>query len=225
MLLTISNENKEVITFQIISDQFGNIYFRHSNSIYQLNVDGKNNIYFEKYNEADINKINQKIGKFTNLNDTSLRAKVKQEKEKYKYQLDDIDEDDEDDENYYDDTYNKYYLENSNILIDENCNDESEEFIDEENNKNFGEGNKKFNFYSSVEHIVDIHDIEKIAALYDTYIYNIHDQLIFKSNSRDNESLYILKIYASGKIFFRPIGAHDKQYKLIINNNELKCIN
>jgi hypothetical protein len=39
-------------------------------------------------------------------------------------------------------------------------------------------------------------------ALYDTYIYDSNNQLIFKSNSPDDSSIYRLKLYPNGDLYF-----------------------
>jgi hypothetical protein len=174
----------------------------------------------EKYTTPTKNKPSFKIGKFTNLDSTSLKSQAKKEKEKEKYEYrihDETDEYDLDEGEYV-----EYYPENENVIIDIH-EQNSEDYEDEENIKYYGENNKKFNFYSAMDNVVDILDLdERVSALYDTYVYDKNKQMVFKGNSKDNESLYITKICQTGEFTFRPIGGQTKNYGLTFNNNELR---
>ncbi len=57
-----------------------------------------------------------------------------------------------------------------------------------------------------------------ICALYDTYYYK-NNNLCFKSLSRNNDSIYEIKIYSDGKIFLNLKGENKAtKFNLILSN-------
>jgi hypothetical protein len=186
---------KEPIYFDISFDPFGNMYFDGSKhmdheSIYRIDISGDNKPYAEKGSYKIINKYENKIGSFKPL--------VK------KMEENDSSDDDP-----------SYYPENEDH-IDEEYNFQTE-IIDEDNIKKYGENNLEFVFSKLSNNVPDISYREDgdIMALYDVYLYD--DNLIFKSISPDNSTIFRFRVYKD-EIYFRPIGELEKRYTLHINS-------
>ena len=107
----------------------------------------------------------------------------------------------------------------------DNDDDDKEDYVitvDEEGNEIMYDDNPKFIFHSisSDADLIQINERENgdITSLYDTEIYNVNNTLIFKAISEDSSSIYKLKIYLNGKIFFGIITNTEREFKLSINN-------
>jgi hypothetical protein len=188
----------------ITFDVYGNLYI---NDTYQLNVDGCNIPYLEsgEYNILD-NKSKVKISKITEER-FLLKEKVRDT-----LKLDD-NSSEEDEIDYYPEN-NEQYDQSS----------ESEE-INEDIIKKYGEHNIPFNFGNSAfgDDIIKERNNGDIMALYDTYLYD-NNNLVFKSNSNDNSSIYVLKIWTDGSILFRPIGYKEAKYRVGSENDILSLV-
>lgn len=208
-------DNGQDIYFEISFDVYGNVYLSNQHLIYQINVDGKNMPYVEHHDFKFWNAPQINIKSFILLNDeTSLAAKIKNE------------HDNNNDEEFMNsDEEINWYPEDDNYLNNEEAKNSSDELIDEDNINKYGHENKYFEFYRSNQSI-DIHINnyvdEEIMALYDTYIYD--DSLIFKSNSIDSSSIYRMRIYKNGDIYFRPIGYSERKFNLSVNNGIMKVV-
>jgi len=191
-------------TLPLSFDLYGNVYI---GSDYQLNVTGKNEPYLEKGDYFVIDNINKKIKKNQLIFQTHLL------KDKIKEQTDEYNSDEESDEI-------DYYPENTQEYIDS----DSEECIDGDNQSIYGHSNIPFNFWHNfTENIVTEKNDGDVMALYDVYVYD-NVQLLFKSVSKDNSSIYIVKIHTDGNLFFRPIGSKETKHRVQMNNNLLEII-
>ena len=205
--------------FSINLDVYGNLYFSHNktNITYQLNIDGKNRITLDK-GEYKILEPYNKIYKTKQLDENSLKKKVKNDLEENSGSESGSGSEDSD---------SKYYPEDADFIdeeiIEENSKEEEKKIIDEDLINKYGENNLQFTFWQPLA--TDTNNIniffregEEIMALYDTYIYDINNQLLFKSNSPDSSSIYRLRIFPSGEIYFRPIGYSEQRYILEVAN-------
>ena len=209
--------------FNITFDVYGNLYFSNNSLTYQVNINNKNQLTLDEGNYPIIDNFNN-IYKIKHLDENSLKNRVKQEKEKEKEKEDngiiDSDEEDEEEENV------DYYPEDADHLqIDDP--ELNQDYIDEDLINQYGEHNLQFTFWEPDITTIDSIKIHyrqdcDVMALYDTYIYDINNKLIFKSNSPDNSSIYRLKIYPTGELYFRPIGYSEVKYSLEVINNKLE---
>lgn len=243
MILTITTPDNNIIECVLSFDIYGNLYIYTNNKkdskTYQVNISGKNEIYLESNNYEILNKYDGKLNTFMLLDkNNSLKTKIKNLKiERNSENLDDNldhDETEYDSEEEYDLEGDKikqdYYPEDNDHLDNNNDNDndsDGTEIYDEDNIKMYGQSNLQFSFWTqNIENDIDINERVNgdIMALYDTYIYDNNDNLIFKSSSRDASSIYRIKIYQRGDIFFRPIGYKEMKYKIINENDVLSFV-
>lgn len=200
MNIKISTSN-EPFYFKILFDPFGNMYFDGSEYVnheyfssnelvYRIDISGNNKPYAERGSYKIIKNYENQLGSFKPL--------VKK-----------AEEDDSSDENP------SYYPENEDHIDDEY--DYYVEMIDEDNIKKYGENNHEFIFSKLGNTVPEIHYREDgdIMALYDVYLYD--DNLIFKSISPDNSTIFRFRVYRD-EIYFRPIGEPEKKYILHINS-------
>lgn len=199
--------------FNISLDVYGNLYFSHNktNITYQLNIDGKNKITLDKDNYKIIEQYT-KINKIKYLDENSLKNKMKNNN---------LEQDGSEGSEGSDEiTDHIYYPEDEGYVIDSvlDNQDPDQEVIDEDFINKYGENNLQFTFWQPDDSGINIYcrEDEDIMALYDTYIYDINNRLLFKSNSPDNSSIYRLRIFPTGEIFFRPIGYSEQKYILKI---------
>ena len=196
--------------FSISFDVYGKIYFSNNNNEYQVNIDRNNNLILEKDKYDIIDKYDKQIYKIQNLDENSLKQKIEEDED---YNSDEVEEE----EDYYPED-NEYIVVDEPIQNSDEIGELTDTFYD------YGEHNLKFLFWSP-----DITDQIKIyyrkdgdiTALYDTYIYDTNNQIIFKSNSPDDSSIYRIKIFPTGDILFRPIGNMEKKYILKVDKDEL----
>lgn len=198
-------------------DIYGNLYFSNDQGNYKILINKNNNLTLEKGDYKIIGHYNEPIYKIQNLDKkNSLRYKI--DEERYEYENDSEEEEEID---YYneDDAY---------VAIDEpNLEDFEMDDVDKNTFYDYGENNLKFIFWApNDQDQIKVYrkQDENIMALYDTYIYDQKNELIFKSNSPDDTSIYRIKIYPTGEIFFRPIGNTDKKYSLKMLENELTLL-
>lgn len=175
-------------------DYYGNLYV---NDTFQLNIENDNKLCLDK---GDYHII-----------ETSSKPKVLNIQQKHSTLLHDkiTNENSSEEENYY--------PENS---YDEISTDEE---INEDNIKQYGQDNHKFVFKHDFPDntIVNNRNDGDIMSLYDTYIYN-GEQLVVKSCSPDNSSIYVLKIYYNGDVYFRQIGSSEKLYKFHVSDDNVE---
>jgi hypothetical protein len=212
MSIEIQYNNTNQI-FQQSFDLYGNFYLHDKNdkiNAYQLNISNNNIPYFEYGNYEIIDK-KTKINTFKILDENSLKNKVNDDNL--------LNIDDEDNNNY------DYYPEDENLMDNEDSIINEQDLLDEENIKNYGINNLKFDFWNnSFNKDIMIFDRKNgdIMALYDIYIYE-NNHLIFKSNASDKSSIYRICIYDS-EIVFRPIGYPTINYTLKFENNDINFI-
>lgn len=189
--------------FDISFDYYGNLYFNFKNANYQINVDGKNNIVAEKgdYEILDENSYKPKLYSMIPVEKKILHKKINKQLQT------------EDEEEDYDEPH--FVPEENDHEIEINESDEDDKMIDEDHIKRYGEQNKPFVFSRMGDDDFPIHNRRNgdIAALYDVYIYN-NKNLMFKSKSKDNESIYIINIDPTNKMHFRQIGGIIKTYSI-----------
>ncbi|ARF09648.1 hypothetical protein Indivirus_2_27 [Indivirus ILV1] len=199
--------------YNITFDLYGSLYFSNNTHTYQVNVDGKNNVNLES-GDYPIIVESKNIYKLKYLDENSLKNKIRN------------DDNDEDDDNNDGDLLQQYYPED----IDHMNNDDpiiEQQYINEDMINLYGEHNLLFNFWEpegSDTNQIKIHNRKDcdIMALYDTYIYDSNNRLIFKSHSPDDSSIYRIRIYPTGELYFRPIGYSERKYILNIFGGELK---
>lgn len=190
------NLNIENIEYQVLFDEFGNFFLKSQDHFYQLEINGANIPYFEQENPNQFTfNTKDKLNKIIPLGENTLKKQVNKE----------IKEQDE--------NYEEYFYEKNDFNEEENS--ESDDFIDEDNDTKFGEFNTKFLFSApDIFNYSIVYHNEPIAALYDTYIYK-DANLVFRSYSKTDHSLYILKIDLTlDKLSFRCIGSSDNVYQI-----------
>ena len=205
--------------FNISFDPYGSLYFSNATHTYQISVDGRNNLILDKEDYTIFNEYSQTIYKIQNLDEKSLKERLKQKEEDNELENNNEYNSDEDGIEH------DYYPEdNDYIPIDEPLHDSDNEVDTIVPEYDYGEQNVKFVFWSSefTDQIkIYYRKNGDITALYDTYIYNVDNKLIFKSNSSDDSAIYRIRIYPDGHIYFRPIGHQEKKYNLKVIDNEI----
>lgn len=219
--MSISKDN-----YNISFDTYGNLYFEDkiNTKVYQLNVDGKNIPYLDQGQYKVLNKSPININTFVLLDkNTSLKARIKKIQANHNMNDDDDYNSDDDFDLEGDGNVIDYYPEDNDHY--NNLNDDSENdsgMNDEDKIKMYGSQNLQFNFWaSSPDSPIEINYREDgdITALYDVYIYDEHNNLIFKSTSKQEDSIYRLRIFYNGDIYFRPIGYTENRYILKIDDS------
>jgi hypothetical protein len=208
MNIAIKTSDNKKSNCNICFDRYGNLYFKVDNRMYQVNIDGQNRPYADLGKYSEINK--QFLDKDVKYNTFKLSHK-----ELLKNKInDELEEDIRDDEDVISDT--------EELAI------ESDSIIYEEIENKYGVHNKPFGFSyvdPNYEIPVDYRENGDIIALYDTYVYD-KDSLCFKSYSREEESIYELKIFSGGSVGFKPTGNPERSYELVYNkeNGELNFV-
>lgn len=204
-------------------DPFGNLYLENNGKVYQVNISRNHILYLEEGAFDIVKSYNNKIKQITLLDkQNSLRAKIQKKIDRQ----DDEEMFDSDDEYYLDDKNEiDYYPEDNDYYHDSDSNegeDEEYEIIDEDNINKYGEMNLEFNFMKNTEEIeINYRENSDVMALYDTYIYN-NDKLIFCSRSKDNSSIYRIRIIGDN-IYCRLIGSNEQQYNIkVLENGNLE---
>lgn len=210
------NRHKEY-HFQVLFDPYGNVYLDGSSYgtdpyfvvsdlplIYQINVDRHNKPFMEPGNYPVANDVVKPVHKLIPLGDGSLKKHTKKEKEHVM-------------EEHEMEVEENYYPEKMEFMEDV-VSEESEEFIDEDLLNKYGEHNVKFRFSGiQLENTMIVpREDENISALYDTYIYD-KGVILFKSESQNEESIYLMKIHTDGKLIFRPIGYRDVAFNCFLH--------
>jgi len=224
------------MTYNYSFDPFGNLYILNTsnNDIYQVYISGQNVPYLVKGNYNIINKYTNTKNLTLQDKQNALRTKIQKKLEKQR----DEEAFDSDDEYYLDnedDSKIDYYPEDNDYYSDSEEEDDEEEnstnkhkqlqLIDEENINSYGERNLEFNFMQNDPTIEINYRIDgEIMALYDTFIYK-QNKLVFNSHSKDNSSIYRIRII-DNIIHFRLIGYNEEKYNIEIVDGEisLKCI-
>lgn len=219
-----NNSEADPIRLKISYDYYGNVYIDASclkedtfflpsvkDYIYQLNIDGYNNLFMEpgtyKIYDTDITKKTYEL--------KHIEPKPKPESEP-KLELEPTLEEEEEPE---------YFPEEDQYYINKN-DDSDNEYIYEDIEKQYGVYNKRFNFSSSITCIpIEMREDGEVSALYDSYIYN-NNNVCMVSNSANEDTYYRIKLHMdTGIIQFRPLGGEEKTYKLYIKpTGELLCI-
>lgn len=203
--------------FNISFDLYGNLYFFNDKNTYQVNIDGRNNVVLDRGDYPVIDG-SANVYKIKHLDENSLKNKIRTENQDNE-EHSDGDEEDEIERNDY-----TYYPEDSDHLHIDDPNMYQQEYINEDIINQYGEHNLPFVFWEpdgldlTQIKITNRQDCD-IMALYDTYIYDVNNRLMFKSHSPDNSSIYVIRIYPTGELYFRPIGNTEKKY--ILNTNEI----
>jgi hypothetical protein len=230
MSIVVQSENEIKFKFKISFDVYGNMYlngdeFKNSeyfssnnqDMIYQININGNSTPCVEQGSYDTVENPDKKISSFIMLNKPyTLKTKIRESLKEY--ELDSDEEYDLDGDNDTD-----YYPEDNDHKGNEDeLNELSDEVIDEENIKCYGNNNKKF-IFSKNQHVGDLQiDVDyrkngEIMALYDVYIYD--NDLIFKSVSPDNSSIFRIRVFTSGDFYVRTIGDQEKKYQLKIDKD------
>lgn len=172
-------------------DSHGNFYVEHKNKLYQLNVDGNNEPYFDPGDYSIISdNTPSKCDMVITKSDTFV---------------------------------NDRYFPEDNGHVYKNIEYDDDQYIVDE---------PLFVFYNKKTDKINVYDRDNgdINALYDIFIYddvdtNVNSQLVFQSKLPNEICAYRANVYTSGKFFFRSIGCFvEHKYKIIIENDEVKCI-
>jgi hypothetical protein len=206
MKFIVKNENKDELETDISFDMYGNLYLTIQDKSYQINVDGKNKPYAEPGEYKILENKKVRLNKIR-LNDRGITLSNKAQHNIEKNN-DVVNEDREE----------FIFPEEQGYTVDNNSDSYGDDLIDEDNIMKYGEMNKHFDF----SHINDSNNIPinnredgDISALYDTYLYD-KSRLCFKSSSKDNQSIYRIRLHNDGTFVFRPIGQREVVYKLYL---------
>jgi len=241
MLITVSTDDGRRIPVGISFDLYGNLYFDISNIkdheyftttllhlSSQISIDGRNRPYADEGEYAIIDTNVDKLSKFQLVDEHSmLQKKTKRELELHgengndeQYNYDVFDENDDDDDLLDpEDEILKHFPERAEFFMTETV--DSDHMIDEDLVNAYGHHNVKFNFsHLSNDVDVPIYNRENgdVSSLYDTYVYR-DGVLCFQSSSKDEESIYTLKIHNDGVIYLRPNGAYEQRYNIMLSKD------
>jgi hypothetical protein len=218
-------DNNTTIDLPIFFDKYGNLYVdiesvdgndliddlkNQQISSYQININNKNVPCSEPGVYKTIDIIKNSVGKFQLVQDHNMLQKKATKKLENVHDM--FDENNEYEE--LDDS--KYYPEQQEYFDIEITN--SNDLIDEDNINMYGHHNQPFKFSdlsSADPTTIKNIDGEDISALYDTYVYD-NNILKFYSNSKTNDSLYVLRIDTNGSITLRLNGSYETNYELLL---------
>lgn len=201
--------------FNISFDLYGTLYLSNDKNTYQVNIDGKNNVTLDKGDYPVIDG-STNIYKIAHLDENSLKTKIRNVNQNNEEHIDEEDEIERNDYTYYPEDSDHLHIDDPDLI--------QQEYINEDIINQYGEHNIPFVFWEpdgsefTQIKITNRQDCD-IMALYDTYIYDVNNRLIFKSHSSDDSSIYIIRIYPIGELYFRPIGNTERKY--ILNTNEI----
>lgn len=229
MLLPVFYKDNNYFNFEISFDPFGNLYLDGTkynldnyfepniNLFYQININNKNEPVGETGNYQEITDYDDKMINMRII-DKNLSLKAKIFKDIEKKIEENNDENDFFDEEEIKGTTN-YFPEDEDYVIDENLKIKNDKITDEFNIQQYGVHNLKFDFFciSGENILIKTRENGDVMSLYDTYLYD--NTLIFKTNSKDDSSIYRFRIFKNGDIFFRAIGEIEKKYKIFISSN------
>ena len=205
-------------------DPFGNLYLENNGKVYQANISGKHILYLEQGLFDIIKSYNSKIKKIDLLDkQNSLKVKIQKKIDRQ----DDEEMFDSDDEYYIDnkDEIDYHPEDNDYYHDDSDDDDDTYEIIDDDNINRYGDMNSEFSFMNNdIEIKINYRENGDVMALYDTYIYN-NDKLVFCCRSKDDSSIYRLRIIGDN-IYFRLIGDREQKYTVKVSNEalDLECI-
>jgi len=242
-----SNKNTDL---DISFDVCGNCYLNQngSNEYYQININNKDEIYFEHFiiegNNAKIrmNKLinvnshnNSNTNDLNNNKETDNKNCDNENSNNDDYDTDDEDEDEDDDNNVDEDADEDVDNDSDN---DENFENRDEyekkikmkqKLFPEENDykiEQITKTKKKFSFASlSQNSNIKMHkkDVCDTLSLYSTIVYDRKNldkfSVVFTSNAEDYV-LYRLNVYGDGRLIFRPIGNINKHYAVSMQDNK-----
>lgn len=173
-------------------------YINNLNSLYQINVNNRDEPYFEK---GEFKIINDDKSQQINLLDIIAKSDNSNEDDDKSDEEDEIKEVEED---YFPEN-KKYIIDNKNVHGDDN----SDEYNDNlEGDEFLFAGNDNIN--------VNEREFGDTKALYDTIVYDQNFTVCFKTCA-DSYILYRLNIYYDGRIIMRPICGIDKHYRVYLN--------
>lgn len=187
-------------------DYYGNVYFSFGGRVYQLNVDGRNHLQLLD-GDYHILGTHEDTKLMVPSQGMSLNKKIREEREES-----DDDENDDDDPFIED---RDYWNEDS---------DSEDILFDEDNMARYGLSNQPFIFWSTGDQKIPVNYRQHgdISSLYDTYVYR-YDDILFRSSSRNEQSIYRLVI-RDDALLFRTPGETGSMYRLSTDDaGELVC--
>jgi hypothetical protein len=194
-------------------DNYGCIYFSFNefdSKSYQLNINARNKLYLDYY-DFNIQNKNVCFDKKFLIEQNKLKKKAQENINLAKQELED-----EEDEIYVPEDED-LFLEGSEVVDDDifdvNDGEETE-----------GSTESTFEFYNNSQIATSIKIMERdveIDALYNSYVYE-DNKLV--SMARSCFSGYIIKLYNTGVIQFRPIGGKEINYRLTLTEYGLDLV-
>lgn len=224
MIIKIKS-GKKMIDVGVSFDVFGNLYFDAHGKSYQTNVNGKNNLSLDEGDFKIFGVKEGELSKFKLIEDHNmLKEKTKKELQKYRYDIYDQEYDAEFVQDQIEIDY-KYFPEKKEFfdfkIID------SKEYIDEDSINTFGEDNLKFNFsHLSIASPIPIfyRKYGEVSSLYDSYIYS-DNKMIYRSFSKNENSIFTIKIHNNGELSLRPTGNRETHYQMSLTNDNKLVLN
>lgn len=226
----IYNHPETVVTVSF--DICGNCYLstQNSYSLYQINIDNKDEIYLEQevYNSSGMTKlvpnkiiqIEKGKDKIVNNNENEEEKEEEDEEQEQEQEQEDMEESEEDyseeDSDKEEMEMNAKELAKKNKLIRKLFPEQIKYRIESSDNNK--KSKKKFSF-ASTKNKIKIHkkDTCETLALYESLVYDESFSVIFTSTA-DNYVLYRLNVYHDGRLVFRPIGGVNKHYAVTLKD-------
>lgn len=131
------------------------------------------------------------------------------------------------------DFYGNLYLIDKEDVYQVNIDNKGKPYLDKDdyrliNNREetfitYDEVNQPFEFGGSSLQDIPVKERQfgDVSALYETYIYDLKDQLMFKSTSPLNDVCYHIIIYQKGLIGFIPVGDSETVYTVTKKDDKL----
>lgn len=202
MNIDINDENGKSKKYEICLDKMGNLFLKN-NFYYELCIDNKNDITFEKININDDFSYDVDFKKI-DADKKLLKQKIIDKSNE------EANNSDEEDNNNVIKEYLKLYPEDSDYI---ECEEDKYDSEDEEINV--------FNFYYSNSDlrptIINCYDI---PAIYDIYLYN-KSKLAVKTRCIESDSSYRVSVHDNGFVALNIIGTRTKYYALIVKENNI----
>ena len=203
-------------------DMNGNIYIFKNNDYYFININNEDNIELEKViNKNNIIDTNIKLKKINKQNDLHIKT--------IENAIAELDEYDDDEEKYkFNDIYDKYhsyiYNPEQRFYHDENNDYENDENDDDFDNTNFAIKERDIQLYANYNSVINKTDFSFDIPLYESLIINGDlgtNNIIFRTEIKNDQALYRLTIYTSGIILLNIIGTKIIKFCIDINTLDI----
>ncbi len=181
--------------FEYFFDSFGNVFIKHEDQVYELNIDDDNNPVL------DVVKKNEYTNEFIDTQFDTIQINTEKQTTP------------NNNEHYEEDIKNKYYAEDNDYINIKNANEETEQDINEyydDYNDADEEAKISFGLVDDYKPIINNDYSFEIISLYDVFVYE-NGLIKMRTSPIHDTCIYRLCIYDNVKMTFRAI-SESKSY-------------